>query len=98
MCEKKHFSLKLKPDAYVVKDATLFGVSDRDPVVGQIHCLGTEPALFECSHAQIGWHGCGLHLDVVPDIAVSCFGKISNEPIFTDAFHHSLLIRCTYKL
>ena len=58
----------------MIDDADVFGTSDRNPLVGEIHCVGTEPELFECSHTSIGIHSCGRDADPVPDVAVSCYG------------------------
>ena len=60
--------------AYVVDDASIFGVSDKNPLFGEVHCVGIEPDLFECSHSSIGFHYCGIHLDPISDIAISCYG------------------------
>ena len=57
-------------------DASLFGVSDDNAVVGLVHCIGTEPELLECSHSSFGWHGCGSQHDPIPDVAVSCYGMV----------------------
>ena len=62
----------------MVDDASVFGVSERDPVAGEVHCLGTEPELLECSHGTLGQHYCGLHLNYIPDIAISCYGGLLN--------------------
>ena len=62
----------LLPGAYVIEDANLFGVSSLDLVIGEVHCIGTEPGLLECSHGSIGYHLCS---DSVPDIAISCYGS-----------------------
>ena len=58
----------------MVDDASAFGISERNPLFGEVHCIGTEPELFECSHSFIGWHACGSQWDSVPDIAISCYG------------------------
>ena len=50
-------------------DASIF---DRNPLVGEIHCIGTESGLFECSHSSIGAHNCGHNLEPVPDIVIYC--------------------------
>ena len=65
-------------DAYVVNDANVFGESDRNPLLGEVHCVGTEPDLFECSHSSVGIHSCGRHQTPVPDIAISCYGMLGN--------------------
>ena len=63
--------------AYVVEDdalPALFGVSERAPLLGEVHCIGNEQELFECSHSALGRHACGLGSTPIPDIAISCFG------------------------
>ena len=61
--------------AYVIENADLFGSSGRDPVTGEVHCVGTEPGLTECSHSSIGFHHCGRLDSAVPDIAINCHGE-----------------------
>ena len=61
--------------AYLLEDASIFGMSDLNPLLGEVHCVGTEPELFECSHTSIGSHSCGLNQSFVPDLAISCYGK-----------------------
>ena len=58
----------------MVSDASVFGTSDRNPLFGEVHCIGSEPQLLECSHSTIGYHQCGRQHDSVPDIAISCYG------------------------
>ena len=60
----------------MLNDASVFGVSDENPLLGEVHCVGTEPNLLECSHTSIGIHSCGRQLDPIPDIAISCYGNI----------------------
>ena len=57
-------------------EPSVFGTSERNPVLGEVHCIGTESKLLECSHASIGLHRCGPQdFPTIPDIAVSCFGR-----------------------
>ena len=66
----------------MIDDADVFGTSDRNPLVGEIHCVGTEPELFECSHTSIGIHSCGRDAGPVPDVAVSCYGMYFHRIIY----------------
>ena len=52
-----------------------FGASERDTVIGEVHCIGTELELLECSHDSIGIHRCGGITSTIPDLVISCFGK-----------------------
>ena len=75
VCFKSHS----KKDAHVVEGevARMFGVSERAPLLGEVHCIGTEAELLECSHSSIGRHLCGITIiPPVPDIVISCFGMI----------------------
>ena len=75
VCFKSHS----KKDAHVVEGevARMFGVSERAPLLGEVHCIGTEAELLECSHSSIGRHLCGITLiPPVRDIVISCFGTI----------------------
>ena len=62
--------------AYVVQDALVdaFGTSERPPLLGDVHCIGTEPGWLECSHSSIGSHFCGNFHSPVPDVVISCHG------------------------
>ena len=53
----------------------VFGVSSRNSIFGKVHCIGTEPNMFECSHTSVGFHTCGRNTPPVPDITVSCYGE-----------------------
>ena len=53
---------------------SVFGRSERAPVVGEVHCIGTEPELLECSHTSLGQHTCGRGSTPVPDVIISCLG------------------------
>ena len=44
-------------------------------VIGEVHCIGTEPELLECSHASVGHHRCGGGLSIDHDVIISCYGK-----------------------
>ena len=59
-----------------MNDASMFGKSDKPYLFGEVHCIGTELDLFECSHTSIGVHSCGSQLDPIPDIAISCYGML----------------------
>lgn len=56
----------------------VFGVSERDAVVGQVHCVGTERELLECSHSSFGRHYCGwyYYYRYYQDIVISCYGML----------------------
>jgi hypothetical protein len=75
VCRQLGFS---EVGAYVVDNATLFGESERNAVVGEVHCTGDEPDLLECSHTDIGRHFCGSQYNPVPDIAISCNDEFSS--------------------
>ena len=64
-------------DAYILdRDRERFGSSERDAVIGEVHCVGTEHQLLDCSHASIGFHFCGtLSTTTTPDIIISCYGR-----------------------
>ena len=65
----------VSPDAYILEhDPQRYGASGRVAVVGEVHCVGTEPELLECSHASIGSHLCKGISRSDPDIIVSCLG------------------------
>ena len=75
--------------AYILRDdIERFGNSDRDEVIGEVHCIGTEPELLECSHDSIGYHYCSSYYFVYnePDIVISCYGMINM---------HQCIIICT---
>ena len=60
-------------EAYVVPNASVFGKSSRHAVVGEVHCLGIEPELLECSHTSLGQHICRDDFPfTISDIAISC--------------------------
>ena len=66
-----------KKDARVVEGelARMFWVSERAPLLGEVHCIGTETELLECSHTSIGRHSCGVTVvPPVPDIVITCSG------------------------
>ena len=63
--------------AYVVQDQLphVYGMSDRVFLLGEVHCVGNEPELLECSHTSIGVHSCGRDATSIPDdIIISCRG------------------------
>ena len=51
-------------------------MNDNSAMIGEVHCVGTEPELLECSHASIGSHRCGIQTDydTDSDIIISCYG------------------------
>ena len=51
-----------------------FGTSERPPLLGEVHCIGSEPGWLECSHSSIGSHFCGQFHSPVPDVVISCHG------------------------
>ncbi|CAI8052103.1 Deleted in malignant brain tumors 1 protein [Geodia barretti] len=75
VCRQLGFS---EVGSYVVDNATLFGESERNAVMGEVHCTGDEPELLECSHTDIGRHLCGSQFNPVPDIAISCYDEVSS--------------------
>ena len=62
--------------AYVIDEALphVYGTSERVHIVGEVHCIGTEQELLECSHTSIGVHSCSRDAPPVPDILISCYG------------------------
>lgn len=67
--------------AYVMK-ANMFESDSKLVVLGEVHCIGTETKLLECSHGSIGAHACGLAASAgyIPtehafDVAISCSGR-----------------------
>ena len=72
-----YLKLLLCTGAYVLDYKQRFGASERDAVIGEVHCVGTEPELLECSHASIGSHHCGINTDydTDSDIVISCYGR-----------------------
>ena len=55
----------------------MFGESVRAPLLGEVHCTGTESELLECSHSSIGQHSCGRGSPPVPDVVISCLENTS---------------------
>ena len=51
-----------------------FGTTQRPPLLGEVHCIGTELGLLECSHSSIGNHLCGIFYPPVSDVVISCYG------------------------
>ena len=62
--------------AYVLDYDERFGISGGDPVIGEVHCVGDEPEMLECSHTSIGKHDCGDDSEESfdPDVILSCYG------------------------
>ena len=68
--------------------ARMFGVSERAPLLGEVHCIGMETELLECSHTSIGRHLCGVTIvPPVPDIVITCSGM-------TEVVLYTLLLCC----
>ncbi|CAI8006305.1 Deleted in malignant brain tumors 1 protein, partial [Geodia barretti] len=62
--------------AYVIDHSPdKYGTSERNAVIGEVRCVGTEVELLECSHSSIGVHHCGYHNVTDPDIIISCFDE-----------------------
>ena len=55
----------------------MFGISGRDPVLGEVYCVGNEATLMECSHNSFGDHKCTNRS--ITDIAISCYGSLPQE-------------------
>lgn len=59
----------------------VFGPGSEHVVLGDVHCIGTESGLLECSHNSIGDHICGFYAFYYGksehhfDVAISCYGK-----------------------
>ena len=59
----------------------VFGPGSEHVVLGDVHCIGTESGLLECSHNSVGDHICGLYAFYYGksehhfDVAISCYGK-----------------------
>lgn len=49
-----------------------FGISDKDYVIEEVNCAGTESELLECIHSPFGQHSC--QKASVPDIVIICNG------------------------
>ena len=67
----------LNTAAHTLHFDTRFGVSAKDPVIGEVNCAGTETELLKCSHSSIGNHHCtsGKEFEVI----VSCYGAFMNR-------------------
>lgn len=61
----------------MIHDTMVFGESEHPAVVGEVHCVGTESELLECSHGSIGKHLCGVNKahNIPHDVIVSCYGN-----------------------
>ncbi|CAI8040135.1 Deleted in malignant brain tumors 1 protein [Geodia barretti] len=76
VCRQLGFS---EDGAYILKDdIERFGTSDKDAVIGKVHCIGTESRLLECSHSSIGFHYCSpYYFDYDElDIVISCYDEV----------------------
>ena len=58
--------------AYVIDDTYAFGRSEQSFVLGEVHCIGTETELLQCSHSGLGLHTCSQFY-LTPDITISCY-------------------------
>ena len=67
----------LSQGAYIVNgtEARTFRTSVRPSLLGEVHYIGTESKLLDCSHSSIGRYLCGRDTPV-PDIIISCFACI----------------------
>ena len=75
--------------AYILKDdIDRFGTGDRDKVIGEVHCIGTEPELLEYSHASIGFHYCSSFYNE-PDIVISCYGMTNMHQCIMYIIYHT---------
>ena len=56
----------------------MFASASNHPVLlDDVHCIGTEDKLLDCSHASIGNHLCGQFLqdhDMPSNVAIQCTG------------------------
>ena len=59
-------------DAQVFANTSAFGRSERNFVISEVYCVGTESELLECAHSSIGHHFCSLN---EYDVAIICSGK-----------------------
>ena len=66
----------LSLDAYILDYEKRFGSSENYAVIGDIHCVGTETELLECSHSSVGNHQCWFYDEEHPEIIVSCYGML----------------------
>ena len=67
----------LSLDAHILDYQKRFGSSENDAVVGEVHCVGTENELLECSHSSVGNHQCWYFFyDDHPEIIISCYGML----------------------
>ena len=64
--------------SYILEYEPRFGESGKDPVIGSVNCVGTEPELLECFHTSIGNHLCGTYSGADDlNIIISCYGKLN---------------------
>ena len=58
-------------DASVLSTA-VFGEGEGPVFLDQVHCIGTEEKLLDCSHGGIGHHSCAAEHEL--DVAIICKG------------------------
>ena len=59
---------------YILENEERFERSEKQMVIGGIHCVGTESELLECNHHSIGLHRCASYGTDYSDIIISCTG------------------------
>ena len=68
--------------------------TNKKAVIGDVHCVGMEKELLECSHASIGSHYCGrLSHDEYAngsDIVISCYGTNMGTVVLNSAFMRNI--------
>ena len=73
--------------SYILEYEPRFGESEKDPVIGSVNCVGTEPELLECFHTSIGKHLCGTNSGADDsDIIISCYGKCQTHSMYVTFF------------
>ena len=59
-------------DAEIVTLLIFDSISKRPVLLDDVHCIGTENTLWECSHSTIGKHSCGENEP--SNVAIQCQG------------------------
>ena len=75
-----------------VVSANMFGASSEHFVVGEIHCVGTETELLECSHDSIGHHRCGSNEDA-DTVAIVCGMSIKASTSYILVYKTAILLK-----